>query len=211
MSDKKAETMDEKNQDSQSEELNQDSQENAEKKETEESSAEESQPDGDKKYQELEQKYQELSDKYQRIYAEFENFRRRTAKENVELMTSANADLVGKLVEVMDNFDRAFDPQNKTTSLEDFEKGIKLIYQRFKQILDESGLEEIDPQGEEFDPNLHDALMQQPNNEIPENHIAMVFQKGYKLKGRIIEEGKDRTKWERLSESISVQQTHAWP
>jgi molecular chaperone GrpE len=137
----------------------------------------------------LEAELAELKDKNLRLYAEFDNFRRRTAKESFEMMVTANAKLIEKLTDVLDNFNRAFDPQNKA-SAEDFEKGMKLIFGRFKDILDGEGLEEIDPSGTEFDPNLHEALLQQPSDTVPENHIIQVVSKGYKLKSKILKHAK---------------------
>jgi molecular chaperone GrpE len=110
---------------------------------------------------------QETKDKFVRLFAEFENFRRRTAKESFELTANANAKLLGKLTEVLDNFNLAFDPKHKAASQEDVDKGIRLIYNKFKDILSDEGLTEIDPAGEEFDPNLHDAVMQQPSDTVP--------------------------------------------
>lgn len=131
-----------------------------------------------------------LKDKYMRLFAEFENFRRRTAKENFELVAAANQKLIGKLTDVLDNFELAFDPKHKTAKPEDFEKGIRLIHNKFKELLSDEGLEEVNPIGEEFDPNLHDALMQQPSDTVPENQIVQVLQKGYKVKGRILKHAK---------------------
>ncbi len=128
----------------------------------------------------------DMKDKYIRLMAEFDNFRRRTAKENIELIATANAKLIGKLTEVLDNFELAFDPKNKSASPEDFEKGIRMIQNRFKQLLEDEGLEAIDPQGQEFDPNLHEALLQQASETIPENQVVSVVQKGWKLKGKIL-------------------------
>jgi molecular chaperone GrpE len=133
---------------------------------------------------------QETKDKYIRLFAEFENFRRRTARENFDLMASANAKLLGKLTEVLDNFNLAFDPKLKAEKREDFEKGLRLIYSKFKEILSDEGLTEVDPVKEEFDPNLHEALMQQPSDEVPENHIIQVLQKGYKVKNKILKHAK---------------------
>ena len=131
----------------------------------------------------LETELVEAKDKHVRLYAEFDNFRRRTAKESFELMATANARLIGNLTEVLDNFQRAFDPKNKGASAEDFEKGIKLIFGRFKELLEDEGLEAIDPPaGEKFDPNLHDAMLQQPSETIAENCVLQTVQKGYKLK-----------------------------
>jgi molecular chaperone GrpE len=128
-------------------------------------------------------------DKNLRLYAEFDNFRRRSAKESFDVMATANAKLLGKLTEVLENFHRAFDAQGKGTA-EDFEKGVKLIFGRFKEILDAEGLEEIDPAGAEFDPNLHEALLQQHSDTVPENHVIQVISKGYKLKSKILKHAK---------------------
>lgn len=130
-----------------------------------------------------------MKDKYVRLFAEFENFRRRTAKENFELVAAANQKLIAKLTDVLDNFELAFDPKHKAKP-EDFEKGVKLIHSKFRDILNDEGLEEINPAGEEFDPNLHDALMQQPSETVPENRVVQALQKGYKLKGRILKHAK---------------------
>lgn len=133
---------------------------------------------------------QDAKDKHLRLLAEFENFRRRTVKENFELITSANAKLLGKLTDVLDDFNLAFDPKHKSDKLEDVEKGMRLIYNKFKNLLSDEGLVEIDPAGAEFDPNLHDALMQQPSDTVPENHISQVLMKGYKAKDKILKHAK---------------------
>lgn len=132
----------------------------------------------------------ETKDKYVRLMAEFDNFRRRTTKESFELISTANAKLLGKLTEVLDNFNLAFDPKRKAANLEDFEKGIRLIHNRFKDILSEEGLEEQNPVGEEFDPNVHDAVMQQESDTVPENKIIDVLQKGYKVKNKNVKHAK---------------------
>lgn len=132
----------------------------------------------------------DLNDKHLRLLAEFDNYRRRTAREHADLVATANAKLLGKLTEVLDNFARAFDPQNASASAEDFEKGVRLIYNRFQSILEEEGLESVDPAGGEFDPNLHEALLQQVSDSVPENGILQVVQRGYKVKGRILKHAK---------------------
>ena len=124
-------------------------------------------------------------DRNLRLMAEFDNFRRRTAKEQLDLIETANAKLLEKLSEVLDNFERAFAAENKANDLEAFEKGMQLIHTQFAKTLTDAGLEQIDPVGQEFDPNCQEALMQQPSEEIPEGHIVTVFQKGYRLKGKI--------------------------
>ncbi len=141
-------------------------------------------------YEKLSAELQEAKDKHLRLLAEWDNYRRRTVKENFDLVASANAKLLGKLTEVLDDFNLAFDPKHKSEKLEDVEKGMRLIYNKFKNILSEEGLSEVDPLGAEFDPNLHDALMQQPSDTVPENHVSQVLMKGYKAKDKILKHAK---------------------
>jgi len=138
----------------------------------------------------LKQQLAESNDRFVRLMAEFENFRRRNAKEQLELIETANGKLLEKLSEVQDNFERAFAAENKAKDLEAFEKGMQMIYNQFAKVLTDAGLEQIDPTGKEFDPNLHEALMQQPSETIPEGHVVTVFQKGYKLKNKILKTAK---------------------
>ncbi len=138
----------------------------------------------------LKQQLAESNDRFVRLMAEFENFRRRNAKEQLELIETANGKLLEKLSEVQDNFERAFASENKAKDLEAFEKGMQMIYNQFAKVLTDAGLEQIDPTGKEFGPNLHEALMQQPSETIPEGHVVTVFQKGYKLKNKILKTAK---------------------
>ncbi|MBR3850788.1 MAG: nucleotide exchange factor GrpE [Fibrobacter sp.] len=132
----------------------------------------------------------EANDRNLRLMAEFDNYRRRTAKDQLELIETANGKLLEKLSEVQDNFERAFASENKAQDLEAFEKGMQMIYNQFAKILTDAGLEQIDPTGAEFDPNMHEALMQQPSETVPEGHVVTVFQKGYKLKNKILKTAK---------------------
>lgn len=129
-------------------------------------------------------------DRNLRLMAEFDNFRRRTAKEQLDIIETANAKLLEKLSEVLDNFERAFAAENKANDLEAFEKGMQLIHSQFAKTLTDAGLEQIDPIGQAFDPNCQEALMQQPSEDIPEGHVVTVFQKGYRLKGKILKTAK---------------------
>ena len=138
----------------------------------------------------LKQQLADANDRNLRLMAEFENFRRRSAKEQLELIEVANGKLLEKLSEVQDNFERAFASENKAKDLDAFEKGMQMIYNQFAKVLTDAGLEQIDPTGKEFDPNLHEALMQQPSDTIPEGHVVTVFQKGYKLKNKILKTAK---------------------
>ena len=130
------------------------------------------------------------NDRNLRLMAEFENFRRRTAREQLELIETANGKLLEKLSEVLDNFERAFAAENKSQDLAAFEKGMQMIHDQFAKVLTDAGLEQIDPTGAEFDPNCHEALMQQPSEDVPEGNVVTVFQKGYKLKNKILKTAK---------------------
>jgi molecular chaperone GrpE len=138
----------------------------------------------------LKQQLADATDRNLRLMAEFDNFRRRSAKEQLDIIETANGKLLEKLSEVQDNFERAFASENKAKDLEAFEKGMQMIYNQFAKILSDAGLEQIDPTGAEFDPNMHEALMQQPSETIPEGHVVTVFQKGYKLKNKILKTAK---------------------
>ena len=161
---------------------------NAEAPKAEEKAAE--QPAAPSAEEVLKQQLAESNDRFVRLMAEFENFRRRNAKEQLELIETANGKLLEKLSEVQDNFERAFASENKAKDLEAFEKGMQMIYNQFAKILTDAGLEQIDPTGAEFDPNMHEALMQQPSETVPEGHVVTVFQKGYKLKNKILKTAK---------------------
>ncbi|MCL1957050.1 MAG: nucleotide exchange factor GrpE [Fibromonadales bacterium] len=144
----------------------------------EESAAEETEKETDKE--------KAAHDKYLRLFAEFENYRTRSAREQLELISTANGKLLAKLSEVKDNFERAFAEENKTGDLAAFEKGVRLIQEQLNKVLEEFGLETMDPTGQPFDPNLHEALMNQPSETVPEGEIIQVFQKGYKIKNKLL-------------------------
>ena len=146
--------------------------------------------EADKEIAGLKKSAEDAQDRYIRLMAEFDNFRRRSAKEQVELIETANAKLLGKLSEVLDNFERAFDAGNKAQDLAAFEKGMQLIHAQFEKILKDAGLEQIDPVGNPFDPNFHEALMSQPSETVPQEHVAQVFQKGYKIKNKLLKTAK---------------------
>jgi len=139
---------------------------------------------------EAQEKERIAQDKYLRLFAEFENYRTRSAKEQLELINTANGKLLEKLAEVKDNFDRAFAEENKSGDLAAFEKGIKLIQEQFNKVLSDFGLETIDPAGEAFDPNIHEALMKQPSENVEEGKIIQVYQKGYKIKNKLLKTAK---------------------
>lgn len=147
-------------------------------------------PDQPSELDALKEELEQMKDRNLRLIAEFDNFRRRSAKEQLELIETANGKLLEKLSEVLDNFERAFAAENKAKDLDAFEKGMQLIHTQFAKILSEAGLEQLDPAGAEFDPNQHEALMQQASDSVPEGHVVTVFQKGYRLKNKILKTAK---------------------
>lgn len=130
-------------------------------------------------------KYDEAIDKYQRCLAEFDNFRKRTAKELSERRNDGVRDACEKLLPVIDNFERALSAaENKE---DNFYKGIELISRQFDNVLDELGVKLIETEpGSEFDTNLHYAVAHTEDENFGENTIAEVLQKGYVHKERVI-------------------------
>ena len=138
------------------------------------------------KEEQLQKALDEKNDQFLRLYAEYDNFRKRSQKENQDLYTSSKADVIKELLPVLDNFDRA--ANNTECSFEDYKKGIDLIFNQFSEILNKTGVESYGERGDAFDPNIHNAVMTVEDEELGENQIASVFSKGYKLGDRIIRE-----------------------
>ena len=130
-----------------------------------------------------EEKIKELNDKYLRLAAEYDNFRKRTAKEKEALFGSAAALTVAPFLSVYDNLERAM--ANPCTD-ENYKKGVELIFAEFKNTLEGLKVEILDPKGENFDPNFHNAVMHEENEELGENIVSEVFQKGAKLGDRVV-------------------------
>jgi len=123
-----------------------------------------------------------------RITADFDNFKKRAARERQEAIKFANQSLIEKLILVLDNFDMALAAVNnsQTGSVDSLRAGIGLIYNQLKNLLTEAGLEEVDAAGKPFDPNLHEAVSQQETAEVPEGQVLQQLRKGYKLRERLI-------------------------
>ncbi len=135
------------------------------------------------KIEALEKELQNEKDKYMRLFAEFDNFRKRTSKEKTEAYGDATAKTISELLPVIDNFDRALDTP---CSDENFKKGIDMIFTQMKDIFAKIGVTEIDALQKPFDPNLHNAIKQAESDELEADTVCEVFQKGYKLGDRII-------------------------
>lgn len=131
-----------------------------------------------------EEKIEELTDTLQRLQAEYSNYRRRTQQEKETMGIFANEKILNELIPVMDNMERAMDA---CTDKEDsMYKGIDMVQKQLKATFEKFGLEEIESEGQEFDPNLHLAVMQEPVDGVDANQVVMVLQKGYKLNTKIL-------------------------
>jgi molecular chaperone GrpE len=142
------------------------------------------------KFAEMQEAIAEKDDKYLRIVAEFDNYKKRTSREFGNLIETANQDLIKNLLDILDNFKRALDIDKSCADLESFYKGIELTYNQLDTLLKEKGLEEIQTEGQPFDPEIHEAVMTTQTNDVPEDQIVEELQKGYKLKGRVIRHSK---------------------
>ena len=127
-------------------------------------------------------------DQFLRTTADFDNFKKRAARERLEASKFANESLLQKLIPVLDNFDSALSaaqgPPN--TSAQSLQTGIAMIHLQLKSALAEAGLEEIDADQKPFDPNWHEALSEQETAEIQEGHVVKQLRKGYKLRDRLV-------------------------
>lgn len=127
-------------------------------------------------------------DRLLRTTADFDNFKKRAARERQDAIKFANMALMEKLVPVLDTFDIALAaPQsNPTDAAQSVLTGVKMVHQQLKTALADAGLEEIDATGKPFDPNVHEALSQQESATVPEGHVLQQLRKGYKLRERLL-------------------------
>ena len=131
----------------------------------------------------FEEKYNAEHDAYLRLAAEFDNFRKRTIKEKEASYGNGKADAVAKLLPVYDNLERAL---NQPTEDAAYKKGVELTMTELVKIFTGLGVEIFGNVGESFDPNLHNAVMHIENEELGENTIAAVFQKGFKIGDKVV-------------------------
>jgi len=124
-----------------------------------------------------------LRDRYLRLAAEYDNFRKRSAKERETLYTDIKADTVLKLLPVYDNLERA---AAAPSTDEAYKKGVAMVKAQLDEILEKLGVTEIAAQGEPFDPNLHDAVMHAEDDSLGPNTVAEVFQKGFIIGEKVI-------------------------
>ena len=125
----------------------------------------------------------ETKDKYLRLMAEYDNYRKRTAKQIVEMSATVKGDTIAQLLPIYDNFERA---ANAESTDEKYKSGVEMIFNQLTEAIKKLGVEIIDPTGQPFDPNIANAVSQIEDPELGENTVAQTFQKGYKIGDRVI-------------------------
>ena len=162
--------------------------------ETEEAAAEESEAEKEKgsffkkkeKKDKKDEKIEELTDRVRRQMAEFDNFRKRTEKEKTQMFETGAKSIVEKILPVVDNFERGLAAVTEEEKGSPFVEGMEKIYKQMMTMLEEAGVKSIEAVGQEFDPNLHNAVMHIEDEELGENIIAEEFQKGYTYRDSVV-------------------------
>lgn len=132
------------------------------------------------------EKYEALNNQYIRLAADFDNFRKRQESERESLLKYGAENTVKKLIEVIDNFDRGAKALESIDDCEKAKECFNMAYKNFNDVLNKIGLETIKAEGEIFDPNIHEAVMQTPTADKPEHTIIAELQKGYKLGDKVL-------------------------
>lgn len=133
--------------------------------------------------EELEEKLAEQTDKYMRLYAEYDNFRKRSAKEKDARYADAVVDAVAAILPIGDNLERALQTEVTSEDAIKFKEGVEMVMKQFNETLEKLGVEDIKAVGEQFDPNFHNAIMHIEDESIDDNTVVEEFMKGYKYKG----------------------------
>lgn len=132
------------------------------------------------------QKIDELTDQYRRTLAEFDNYRKRTEKEKTAMLEVGAKDIIEKLLPVIDSFERGLATVSEEQKAEPFVDGMDKIYKQLVKQLEDAGVKEIEALDKEFDPNLHNAVMHVEDENVGENIIVEVFQKGYTYRDSVV-------------------------
>lgn len=136
--------------------------------------------------EELDERLEAALDQYKRLFAEFDNYRKRTEVEKSDMYASGVRKTVEKILPVLDNFERGLAAVPESDRANAAYTGMDMIYKQLVKVLADMGIEPIDAEGKEFDPNFHNALLQVESDELPSGTVAQVVQKGYTYKGKVI-------------------------
>ena len=156
--------------------------ENVESQEAEKSVEETSED----KIKKLEAELQEWKNSYTRKLAEFQNFTKRKENEVAEMRKYASEGIIVKLLDNIDNLERAVDASKESQNFDSLIEGVNMILNNLKNLLTEEGVEEIEAAGKEYDPYEHKAMITENKEELDDNVVVQVFQKGYKMKGKVV-------------------------
>lgn len=140
----------------------------------------------DKKKDKKDELIEELTDKYKRTFAEFDNFRKRSEKEKSSMYEIGARDIIEKILPVVDNFERGLNAISEDDKKTPFAEGMDKIYKQLMKTFEDLGVTEIEALGNEFDPNFHNAVMHVEDEELGENVVAEVLQKGYMYKNTVV-------------------------
>lgn len=144
----------------------------------------------DKKIEKLENEIADLKDKLLRRAAEFENYKRRTENDQLNLLKYAAETFIIKLLPVVDDFERSLQHIDNSSDIESLKKGLKLIYDKLMKVLDEQGVKKIESVGQPFDVDFHEALMQRKAEDVAPHTVLDEIEKGYMYKDRVIRHAK---------------------
>jgi len=159
--------------------------ENVENQEAEKS-AEETSDNCDDKVKKLEAELEEWKNSYTRKLAEFQNFTKRKENEVAEMRKYASEGIIVKLLDNIDNLERAVDASKESQNFDSLIEGVNMILNNLKNLLTEEGVEEIEAAGKEYNPYEHKAMITENKEELDDNVVVQVFQKGYKMKGKVV-------------------------
>ena len=151
-----------------------------------EKSAEETSDNCDDKVKKLEAELEEWKNSYTRKLAEFQNFTKRKENEVAEMRKYASEGIIVKLLDNIDNLERAVDASKESQNFDSLIEGVNMILNNLKHLLTEEGVEEIEAAGKEYDPYEHKAMITENKEELDDNVVVQVFQKGYKMKGKVV-------------------------
>lgn len=143
--------------------------------------------DNDASAEKLQQELADLRDKYIRLMSDFDNYKKRTSRERIELIGTAAQDTLTALLPVLDDFDRAQNLTDEQKKTDAFQEGIQLVYHKLSNILQQRGLEPMESTGQDFNPDWHEALTEIPApTEALKGKVVDTIERGYLLKGKII-------------------------
>ena len=134
----------------------------------------------------LQEEYDKLNQQYIRLAADFDNYRKRQEQERESLLKYGAENALKKMAEILDNFERGEKALENVEDCKQVKDSFNLIHKQVIETLQKLGLEEIEAEGKQFDPNFHEAVMQTPTSEHPEHTIINVLQKGYKMGDKVL-------------------------